>query len=150
MQASFQLLQHMEGLPKRLVADGCLQLPRPITLTRQRAQRCRQHCYSTSSEVIPCCTITEVISECSTLRFVLVPQVPGRKPKLVGMGGCGLDMLAQVAAFPEPDTKTRTEQMEVGDSILSKASVRSTMAYTPVLHSKCAFCRLHTTRVSLP
>lgn len=30
------------------------------------------------------------------------------------MGGCCLDTLAQVATFPEPDTKLRTERMEVG------------------------------------
>ncbi|GAB4822038.1 hypothetical protein N2152v2_009084 [Parachlorella kessleri] len=33
--------------------------------------------------------------------------------KVVGMGGCGVDYLAQVAAFPQPDAKLRTEQLEV-------------------------------------
>ena len=119
MQPSSHLLHHFTGLPKHDIAEGCSQILRPFRLTKQRAQRCRQHCCFASSEVIPCClgSITETISDCATLNFVLIPQVSGRKPKLVGMGGCGLDMLAQVAAFPEPDTKSRTEQMEVGDSI---------------------------------
>ena len=29
------------------------------------------------------------------------------------MGSCGLDYLAQVAAFPQPDDKLRTERLEV-------------------------------------
>lgn len=39
------------------------------------------------------------------------------KPKVVGLGSVGLDYLAQVARFPKPDEKLRTEKMEV----LSKA-----------------------------
>lgn len=35
------------------------------------------------------------------------------KPKVVGLGSVGLDYLAQVARFPKPDEKTRTEKMEV-------------------------------------
>ena len=35
------------------------------------------------------------------------------KLKVVGLGSAGLDYLAQVAAFPKPDEKLRTEQMEV-------------------------------------
>ena len=38
---------------------------------------------------------------------------PGSGPKAVGMGSCGLDYLAQVAAFPRPDDKLRTENLEV-------------------------------------
>jgi sugar/nucleoside kinase (ribokinase family) len=38
---------------------------------------------------------------------------PGSGPKVVGMGSCGLDYLAQVAAFPRPDDKLRTENLEV-------------------------------------
>jgi hypothetical protein len=37
-----------------------------------------------------------------------------QKPKIVGLGSVGLDYLAQVAAFPKPDEKLRTKQMEVG------------------------------------
>ncbi len=37
-----------------------------------------------------------------------------KKPKIVGLGSVGLDYLAQVAAFPKPDEKLRTKQMEVG------------------------------------
>ena len=33
--------------------------------------------------------------------------------KVVGMGSCGLDYLAQVDAFPKPDAKIRTQQLEV-------------------------------------
>ena len=36
-----------------------------------------------------------------------------QRPKVVGLGGVGLDYLAQVAAFPKPDEKLRTEKMEV-------------------------------------
>ena len=32
---------------------------------------------------------------------------------MVGLGSCGLDYLAQVAAFPQPDDKLRTERLEV-------------------------------------
>ena len=40
------------------------------------------------------------------------------KPKVVGLGSVGLDYLAQVARFPKPDEKLRTEKMEViGDDI---------------------------------
>ena len=33
--------------------------------------------------------------------------------KVVGVGSCGLDYLAAVARYPEPDTKLRTESLEV-------------------------------------
>ncbi len=33
--------------------------------------------------------------------------------KVVGVGSCGLDYLAVVARYPEPDTKLRTETLEV-------------------------------------
>ena len=34
--------------------------------------------------------------------------------KVVGMGSCGVDYLASVAAYPQPDQKLRTETLEVG------------------------------------
>lgn len=34
--------------------------------------------------------------------------------KVVGMGSCGVDYLASVAAYPQPDQKLRTEMLEVG------------------------------------
>lgn len=34
-------------------------------------------------------------------------------PRVVGMGGVGVDYLAAVAAFPQPDDKLRTEALEV-------------------------------------
>ena len=33
--------------------------------------------------------------------------------KIVGMGACGLDYLAEIAQFPEPDAKLRTESLRV-------------------------------------
>jgi hypothetical protein len=33
--------------------------------------------------------------------------------KVVGMGSCGVDYLASVAAYPRPDEKLRTETLEV-------------------------------------
>lgn len=33
--------------------------------------------------------------------------------KVVGCGSCGVDYLASVAAYPRPDEKLRTEQLEV-------------------------------------
>jgi DNA replication protein DnaC len=47
---------------------------------------------------------------CSAAERTNEPQ----KPKIVGLGSVGLDYLAQVAAFPKPDEKLRTKQMEVG------------------------------------
>jgi hypothetical protein len=35
-----------------------------------------------------------------------------RTIKVVGMGSSGQDLLAQVAAFPSPDEKLRTEKFE--------------------------------------
>jgi hypothetical protein len=36
-----------------------------------------------------------------------------KKTAVIGLGSCGLDYLAVVAAFPKPDDKLRTEKMEV-------------------------------------
>ena len=36
-----------------------------------------------------------------------------KKKTVIGLGSCGLDYLAVVAAFPKPDDKLRTEKMEV-------------------------------------
>ena len=47
---------------------------------------------------------------CSAAERTNEPQ----KPKIVGLGSVGLDYLAQVAAFPKPDEKLSTKQMEVG------------------------------------
>lgn len=32
---------------------------------------------------------------------------------MVGVGSCGLDYLAQIATWPKPDDKLRTESLEV-------------------------------------
>jgi hypothetical protein len=34
-------------------------------------------------------------------------------PKVIGLGSLGLDYLATVSHFPEPDEKTRTEELQV-------------------------------------
>jgi len=36
-----------------------------------------------------------------------------RPIKIVGMGSCGVDYLASIAAFPKPDEKLRTDALEV-------------------------------------
>lgn len=35
-----------------------------------------------------------------------------KQPIVVGTGGCGIDLLATVAKYPEPDTKLRSEAFE--------------------------------------
>ena len=52
--------------------------------------------------------------------------------KVVGMGSCGLDYLAQVAAFPQPDDKLRTERLQVHN-------LYPTLAQRPVKKSKRHF-----------
>lgn len=50
------------------------------------------------------------------LTHALSTQVASSFPtpvKIVGMGSAGVDYLAQVAAFPQPDEKLRTERLEV-------------------------------------
>ena len=37
----------------------------------------------------------------------------GASPKVLGLGSLGLDYLATVSHFPEPDEKMRTEELEV-------------------------------------
>lgn len=39
--------------------------------------------------------------------------------KVVGVGSCGLDYLAVVARYPEPDTKLRTENLEVRAQLIN-------------------------------
>ncbi len=50
-------------------------------------------------------------------------QAGSAPAKVVGLGSCGLDYLAQVAAFPQPDEKLRTERLEVLPSL--RPSVRT-------------------------
>ncbi len=47
----------------------------------------------------------------------------GPGTKVVGLGSLGMDYMAAVAAFPKPDEKLRTENLEVG--ALPPASVLS-------------------------
>lgn len=51
--------------------------------------------------------------------------------KVLGMGSSGQDLLAQVAAFPRPDDKLRTEQFEA--QVRRRGVVRSSLARA-VLH----------------
>lgn len=55
------------------------------------------------------------------------------------MGSCGLDYLAQVAAFPQPDDKLRTERLEVHHLYppLAQCPVKNTGR-----HSKPVCCEL--------
>ena len=56
---------------------------------------------------------------CTCQRRHLAPQastadaLTERRPKIVGLGLACWDFLAQVAAFPKPDEKLRTQKMEV-------------------------------------
>jgi sugar/nucleoside kinase (ribokinase family) len=44
---------------------------------------------------------------------IYMQQSPASAPKVVGMGSAGLDYLAQVAEYPRPDEKLRTERLEL-------------------------------------
>lgn len=54
--------------------------------------------------------------------------MPAAGIKVVGMGGCGVDYLAQVAAYPRPDEKLRTEKLEVGMGKCSMLKIHSLQA----------------------
>ena len=64
------------------------------------------------------------------------------KAKVVGLGGVGLDYLAQVAAFPKPDEKLRTEKMEVNLQLVPpKRSVPKTYRHGTSMHEQnCVGC----------
>ncbi|KAA6416772.1 MAG: carbohydrate kinase [Trebouxia sp. A1-2] len=61
-----------------------------------------------------------------------------RKPKIVGLGSVGLDYLAQVAAFPKPDEKLRTKQMETrgGGNCANALTAAARLGLEPHLVSK--------------
>ena len=55
-----------------------------------------------------------------------------RAIKVVGMGSCGVDYLASVAAYPKPDEKLRTEQLEVrGATQLGSSAVARGNSHAP-------------------
>ena len=69
------------------------------------------------------------------------------------MGSCGLDYLAQVAAFPQPDDKLRTERLEVPrrgrtylalafltDVLFSYIRMRWAIPWPRCLHSRTLAC----------
>lgn len=75
-----------------------------ITLKRKRAHhrhdRCsEQSAFTCTSHQVPQATTADAWTE--------------RRPKVVGLGLACWDFLAQVAAFPKPDEKLRTQKMEV-------------------------------------
>ncbi|KAK9845779.1 hypothetical protein WJX81_002155 [Elliptochloris bilobata] len=58
--------------------------------------------------------------------------------KVVGMGSCGRDYLAQVAAFPQPDDKLRTERLEAqgGGNCANALTAAARLGLAPALVSK--------------
>ena len=67
-------------------------------------------------------------------------------PKVVGMGSCGLDYLAAVAAFPKPDEKLRTTALEVPAArrpplTCAPASAAVASVFSPLRAAKAASCK---------
>ncbi|KAJ9528646.1 hypothetical protein QJQ45_020380 [Haematococcus lacustris] len=63
----------------------------------------------------------------------------GARPlKVVGMGSCGVDYLASVAAFPKPDEKLRTDRLEVqgGGNAANALTAAARLGLQPLLVSK--------------
>ncbi|GFR48228.1 hypothetical protein Agub_g10089, partial [Astrephomene gubernaculifera] len=58
--------------------------------------------------------------------------------KVVGMGSCGIDYLASVAAYPKPDEKLRTETLETqgGGNCANALTAAARLGLAPVLVSK--------------
>ena len=97
------------------------------SFTRQKCVRWspdKQDVYQLSDRVLaltrarlPTRPITVAARQMAPIRCLSSPEpslTASRKPIIVGLGSVGLDYLAQVAAFPKPDEKLRTEKMEVG------------------------------------
>ncbi|BDA44908.1 probable ribokinase at N-terminal half [Coccomyxa sp. Obi] len=58
--------------------------------------------------------------------------------KVVGVGSCGLDYLAQVASFPKPDDKLRTENLQTqgGGNCANALTAASRLGLRPLLITK--------------
>lgn len=58
--------------------------------------------------------------------------------KVVGCGSCGVDYLASVAAYPRPDEKLRTEQLEVqgGGNCANALTAAARLGLSPTLVTK--------------
>ncbi|KAG2424569.1 hypothetical protein HXX76_014449 [Chlamydomonas incerta] len=62
----------------------------------------------------------------------------GKRIKVVGMGSCGVDYLASVAAFPRPDEKLRTETLETqgGGNCANALTAAARLGLYPTLVTK--------------
>ena len=79
-------------------------------------------------------------SKGSTLITVLALQVRSdleAGQKVVGVGSCGLDYLAVVAKYPEPDTKLRTKNLEVSLSQKWPNDLPAILRSISAKHSVC-------------
>ena len=52
----------------------------------------------------------------------------GLQKKIVGMGLCCLDYLAELESYPKPDTKLRTESLQVWHACLPSAFLLCSLA----------------------
>ncbi|GLI60496.1 hypothetical protein VaNZ11_002658, partial [Volvox africanus] len=61
-----------------------------------------------------------------------------RRIKIVGMGSCGVDYLASVAAYPRPDEKLRTEKLETqgGGNCANALTAAARLGLAPTLVTK--------------
>ena len=80
-------------------------IPRP--LPRPRLLKGPQYTRSMRSEACVCSQGAVASAAATSNDHGTAP------PKVVGLGSCGLDYLAAVAAFPKPDEKLRTIALEV-------------------------------------
>lgn len=85
----------------------------------------RLQTYQRKRPLQSCCSAAELPNE-------------AQKPKVVGLGSVGLDYLAQVAAFPKPDEKLRTKQMETrgGGNCANALTAAARLGVKPHLVSK--------------
>ncbi|KAG2448408.1 hypothetical protein HYH02_006300 [Chlamydomonas schloesseri] len=62
----------------------------------------------------------------------------GKRIKVVGMGSCGVDYLASVAAYPRPDEKLRTEKLETqgGGNCANALTAAARLGLYPTLVTK--------------
>lgn len=63
-----------------------------------------------SAWLLPCCPDPPLTLRLGDMQDRSQPPTG----KLVGMGGCGVDYVAQVASYPRANDKLRTEKLEVG------------------------------------
>lgn len=63
---------------------------------------------------------------------------PAKSIKVVGMGSCGVDYLASVAAYPKPDEKLRTDTLETqgGGNCANALTAAARLGLSPVIVTK--------------